>query len=449
MGEFEITCLPIWMAMADKDRLTVRLGIIEGRTHSLYEEILRAPPDGVTYVTDGVASPGSPAPRKRSFAGVLRRSSAVRAVSDRVFVRALPKPGKAPGGVSYGLSRAMSRLAGGKSTADRDSKGFDVFHSAGHSMIENIPWILKNDVHWVVDFEHAASLFGYYGDWRRRVYKKSAQLILEKQLASGYCRKLLPWTEAGRSSLQNIIKSKEIEAKTEALRLAIRPSPPRPKDIEKHDTVRILFVGSANFQGEFWSKGGLEVLESFRLLREQFGQKVELVFRCWMPDELKAKYGSMVGIRTSCDLLPRDEFDKLFWGSDIFLFPAHNSPGLAFLDAMRFGLPVVGKDLWANRETIEDGVTGFLVKPSEKIPYLLPGNLPNWGGDDTDFLSYMKTRDDRVIGDLVERLSRLVESENLRKKMGAAGRKEVEEGRASIKNRNIMLRRIYEESARR
>jgi glycosyltransferase involved in cell wall biosynthesis len=191
------------------------------------------------------------------------------------------------------------------------------------------------------------------------------------------------------------------------------------------------------------------VLESYRLLRERFGDKVELIFRCWMPEELKAKYGSLPGVKTACDILPRDEFDKLFWSSDIFLFPAHNSPGLAYLDAMRFGLPVVGKDVWANRETVEDGVTGFLVEPSDRVPYLLPGEVPNWGGDDSDFLEFMKIRDDRVINDLVDRMSKLVESESLRKKMGAACRKEVEEGRASVKKRNEVLLRVYKEAAER
>ena len=46
-------------------------------------------------------------------------------------------------------------------------------------------------------------------------------------------------------------------------------------------------------------------------------------------------------------------------------------------------------------------------------------------------------------------MMRLVESENLRERMGAAGRKEVEEGKASVSNRNAALRRIYEEAARR
>lgn len=429
--------------------MTVRLGIVEGRTHSLYEELLRAPPEGITYITDGKASPDAPTPKKRPIASTLRRSGVVRAVTDRIFVRALPKPGRAPGGLSYGLSKAMLRLAGGKSTDGTDSQGFDVFHSAGHSMIENIPWILKNDVHWVVDFEHVGSLFGYYGDWRDRLNRRSAKRILAKQLSSPYCKKLLPWTNAAKATVQNIIPSQEIDHKLEVLRLAIRPAPPRPKDIQKHDAVRILFIGSANFQEEFWSKGGFEVLESYRQLRERFGERVELVFRCWMPDELKAKYGSLVGLRTACDVLPRDAFDRLFWDSDIFLFPSHNTPGMAFLEGMRFGLPVVGKDLWANSEIVQDGVHGFLVKPSDKIPYLLPGEVPGWGGDDSNFLQYMKFRDDRVIKDLVESLSKLVESDSLRKRMGEAGRKDVESGRASITKRNETLRRVYEEAARR
>jgi len=61
----------------------------------------------------------------------------------------------------------------------------------------------------------------------------------------------------------------------------------------------------------------------------------------------------------------------------------------------------------------------------------------------------MKQRDDRVITDLVEALSKLAESDNLRKKMGGAGKKVVEGGKASTAKRNTQLRRIYEEAAKR
>ncbi|MDH3366089.1 MAG: glycosyltransferase family 4 protein, partial [Thermoplasmata archaeon] len=295
----------------------------------------------------------------------------------------------------------------------------------------------------------AASLFGYYGNWRKRIYSQRHQKRLAKALSSRYCRKAIPWTEAARKTIEHLVPSKEVAEKTEVVRLAVRPAPPRPSDIEMHDRVRILFMGSSNYKGEFYSKGGLEVLETYKRLREKMGDSVELAFRCWMPDELRGKYASTPGLHVLSDVLPRDMLDRLFWESDIFLFPSHHTPGMAFLEAMRFGLPVVTRDLWANGELVKNGVHGYLVKPSEKIPYYLPGNVPNWSMDDGPFLPYMKMIDDRVVDDFVNKLSTLVGSENTRKAMGAAGKREVEEGDASIGKRNAVYRRIYEESARR
>ena len=433
------------------DEIRVRLGIVEGRSHSLYREFLESPPEGVIYSTEGaVQSSAEPSPTgKRPVASAFRRSSFVRAVADPVFARALPAMDEPPHGLSFKLSKAMFRIAGGKAAQNKDTSVFDIYHSAGTGMLENIPWIIENDLRWVVDLEHVGSLFGYYGDWRKRVYRKSAQKTLGKQLSSRYCRKILPWTDAAKRTIESILPGKEIADKTEVLRLAVRPAPGRKNKPESRDRVRILFVGSANFRGEFWSKGGFEVLESYKLLRERMGDKVELMFRCWMPDEIRKDYSQLPGLHAVTDVLPKDELDDLFWNSDIFLFPAHNSPGMAFLEAMRFGLPVVGKDIWANREIVQDGVIGFLVKPSEKVPYLLPGEVPNWGGDDSFFLDFMKQKDERVVRDLVDALAKLAESESLRKRMGEAGKREVQGGKASTAKRNTQLRQIYEEAARR
>jgi len=435
------------------DTIRVRLAVREGVSHSLYSELVQAPPEGVLYSTDGpaqTAAGSQPAGRARrpSFRG-LRRSSFVRAVTDPLFAASLPREGRGPGGLALTLSRGLYGLAGDKSKTSADKAGFDVFHSAGASMVENIPWIVENDIRWVVDFEHVGSLVGYYGDWRSRVTSNGVRKVLTKQLSSRYCRKLMPWTDAARRGLEAVLPNEVLKERTEVVRLAMRPAPPRPKDIEAHGAVRILFVGSVNFGGEFWSKGGLEALESYRLLREKHGDAVELMFRCWMPDDMRSQYASVPGLHVLSGLLPRDELDRLFWSSDVFLFPAHNSPGLAFLDAMRFGLPVVGKDLWSNRETVTDGVTGYLVDPSRQVPYLLPGEVPNWGGDDTPFVEFMRRRDDAVVSALVDRLSKLVADEGLRRRMGDAGRKEVESGKLSIGRRNAQLTRIYEQASRR
>ncbi len=429
------------------DDIRVRLGVVEG-SHTLYDEFLEAPPEGIHFSTDSPApSADKRAARRGGLGRRLRRSGFVRAVSDPIFARAIPPAGEGPQGFSYRLSKSMMALAGGKSNPD--VKSFDVFHSTGAGMVENIPWVVENDVHWVADFEHVASLFGYYGDWRKRIYRNSSRSVLKRQFSSRYCQKLLPWTDAARQTLEYCVPGKEIQDKVEVLRLAIRPAGTKPSDLQSRDKVRILFVGSTNFRGEFWSKGGYEVLESYKVLREKVGDRVELVFRCWIPDELRKKYEDLPGLVSQCEILPRDKLDRLFWESDIFLFPSHNTPGLAFLEAMKFGLPIVGKNIWANSETVEDGVSGFLVKPSERIPYYLPGNVPNWSMDAGPFLRYMQARDDRVVLDLADRLEKLVNDPSLRRRMGEAGRREVESGRASIRRRNEQLRRIYEEAARR
>lgn len=424
----------------------MQLGVVEGQSHSLYGELIGFPPTDIEY-TSKKSFDVKRLARKNPLAARFRWNSPARFIAFSAFSLCLRETEarsttKLPLRMNPFLHGPLyDSLYGGETT------DFDVLHSAGSAMLERVPWIVRNDIKWMVDLEHVGSLFGIHGNWRRRIYDKSWRKLLTKQLASKYCRRILPWTEAARETIRNILPSKVLEEKTQVLRLAIRKAPSRPANVGGHETVRILFVGSANFQREFWSKGGFEVLESYRRLRERLGSSVELTFRCAIPDQFRKKYGDLPGITVVSDVLPRSSLDRLFWESDVFLFPAHNTPGLAFLEAMRFGLPVVAKDIWANREIVKDGLTGFLVQPSLKIPYCLPGRVPNWSNDDGHFAPFMKIRDDRVIDNLVECISRLVESPSLRRRMGAAGIREVEEGDASIEKRNGQLERIYRDAA--
>ena len=70
--------------------------------------------------------------------------------------------------------------------------------------------------------------------------------------------------------------------------------------------------------------------------------------------------------------------------------------GLVFLEAMALGKPVIAGPLGGAREVVEDGVTGFLIAP-----------------DDLETLT--------------SRLIRILQDEVLRRRLGAAGRKRVEQ----------------------
>ena len=90
------------------------------------------------------------------------------------------------------------------------------------------------------------------------------------------------------------------------------------------------------------------------------------------------------------------DLENEYWGAHLFAFGARGEPlGLAPLEAMAHGLPVVAIDEGGVPESVTDGVTGFLVPPSHL-----------------------------AMGD---RIARLMNDTRLRHRMGEAGRSTVEE----------------------
>jgi len=94
----------------------------------------------------------------------------------------------------------------------------------------------------------------------------------------------------------------------------------------------------------------------------------------------------------------RQDIFRLLQTADIFVLPSRDREGLgiAIIEAMATGLPVVGTDLGGIPEVIEDGENGFLVSP---------GNS----------------------GQLAEALKKLIDDREMRKDMGYRGRKRFEE----------------------
>jgi glycosyltransferase involved in cell wall biosynthesis len=95
--------------------------------------------------------------------------------------------------------------------------------------------------------------------------------------------------------------------------------------------------------------------------------------------------------------LSLEQLKHYYSRSDIFVMPSRQEGfGVVFLEAMALGKPVVAGNHGGAPEIVQDGVTGFLVNP-----------------DDHEALT--------------DRLSRLLQDEPLRRKMGDAGRRRVEE----------------------
>ncbi|GAI75273.1 unnamed protein product [marine sediment metagenome] len=186
-------------------------------------------------------------------------------------------------------------------------------------------------------------------------------------------------------------------------------------------------------------------MEAFSQLNKKY-DNLELVIRSYVPQHIKEKYKKLRNIKIIDKIIPWEELEQEFKFSDIFLFPSHHTPGLAILEAMSYELPVITTDVWANPELVKDGETGFIIKKSEKIQYYVENFIPNWSVPES--LKIIKnTTDPTVVEELVDKTRILIENEELRRRMGRAGRQEIEIGRFSIEKRNEKLRKIFDEAS--
>ena len=89
---------------------------------------------------------------------------------------------------------------------------------------------------------------------------------------------------------------------------------------------------------------------------------------------------------------PREELEKLYENCDIFVAPSrYESFGIIYLEAMKYGKPVIACNSGGTPEVVKDGETGILIKPG-------------------DFLSLAKA------------ISKLINDMGLRENMGKSGK---------------------------
>jgi glycosyltransferase involved in cell wall biosynthesis len=381
---------------------------VAGKMHSLYRNLVDYPPYGYQFITQCTGW-------DKVFS-VASKTKAVYSVQEKALGKIIP----------INLAKAwLERLK-------KPPKGTALTYATGHLVFRKEPW--------VVDLEFVTQLAGYNIKHFKR-YKR----LIEKVLSSEYCKKIICWTEAAKKTVLYNLNRKRFAHKVEVVRLAV-PKKHFTKEHGHKEKIKLLFVGSANIPGEFKYKGGQEVLEAFLILRKKYSN-LELVIRSDIPKDIKARYGSLHNLKLIEGLIPWEQLEQEFRTADIFLFPSHATPGLAILDAISYELPVITTDVWANPEMVENGKTGFVIERSKRVPYYVENFIPNWSYDPTSkFMRTIKTVDPEVVDELVEKTSILIEDEELRKRMGRAGRQEIETGKFSIEKRNEKLKIIFDEA---
>lgn len=145
-------------------------------------------------------------------------------------------------------------------------------------------------------------------------------------------------------------------------------------------------------------KGYAVLLKAFFQISEVHPQ-AHLVFVGEGPDKMQlAKQAAQAGLAESVTFLgDQENIPGLLPALDILAMPSlHEGLGIVALEAMAAGLPVVGTRVGGIPEAVIDGVTGYLVPPSDASA-------------------------------LSEALLRLIEDQILRQQLGEAGRKYVYE----------------------
>jgi glycosyltransferase involved in cell wall biosynthesis len=286
---------------------------------------------------------------------------------------------------------------------------------------------------WIVEVEYAGALIGvrpqHFGRFRR---------VVHRLLASPHCRRIVCWSEAGRRSLADL-GWERIEEKSDVVYYAV---PPKSVVWHPHPgPVKLLFVGSGTSGGAFEGRGS-EIFEVFAALRKRH-QDLEFVVRSDVPAYVKEQYSGLPGLRIIDRRVPREILEREFQSADIFLFPSYYTLPTTILEAMSFELPVVTIDSWANAEYIDDGKTGLVSHH--------PGRIPRYYANtrqpiiiDPQFANLVRAPDREVVDELASRVSLLIENPELRRRMGIAGRWEVEHGRFSLGRMNDKLRHIFD-----
>jgi glycosyltransferase involved in cell wall biosynthesis len=304
--------------------------------------------------------------------------------------------------------------------------------------------IPTNKIPHVITIEHSSSFFSLDDD---RFDSQKSKSSLLKRLENKYCKKILPYSEATKKSLINALgeESTRILDKVEVVypALDLKSIDPYVSKRNNEKDISLLFISR-----HFIDDGARELIKALEILDKKYDVKLRIVTNppqhhreefCRIVKRIKSK-----SIQIVDGVLPRSNlFMDYFSQSDIFVLPSYiHFFGFIMLEAMAFGMPLIGSNTYAIPEIVRNGINGYNVDSeiscfNEK--YMKPkDHVRNYRQAVMDEKLLAPVTDQ-----LVEEIGRIIENDSLRKKMGLESRQMVENGIFSTKERNHKISTIY------
>jgi glycosyltransferase involved in cell wall biosynthesis len=303
---------------------------------------------------------------------------------------------------------------------------------------------------WVIEIEDPTTLFYPLiqngGTCDLRISESPYLPILKALLESDQCKGIVTHIQSTAEMVPTLFGSEIIRKKIFYMPLGVK----LPSRWQRHegrsdgDEIHLLFINSwCQVPENFYVRGGLDILEAFAILHERYPQ-LRLTLRTALP-ALDGHYHRILEsgwVRVINRFLPAEEMAALHANSHIFLLPAARIHIVSLLQAMSYGLAVVGSDGWGMEEYLHHERNGLIVKGRY-------GKV-SWADQTAGMLREdyepMAVVDPVVVQGIVDAVSRLVEDRGLRARLGRAARNEVET-KYTVERWNQNLKTVFDLAA--
>jgi glycosyltransferase involved in cell wall biosynthesis len=191
------------------------------------------------------------------------------------------------------------------------------------------------------------------GPYYRRKPRTGVGLALRRArhaIARGAVTMYTPWSRWAADGLRaEGVPDQRIEVIPPGVDVGFWRRPPVPP--RGPGPLRLLFVG-----GDLDRKGG-------RMLTEVFQQR--FAGRCTLDVVTRAAVSTAPGVRVHRLQANSPELRALYATAELFVMPSSAETfGIATVEAMAAGLPVIVGDTGAAREIVDENLTGWLVQPT-------------------------------------------------------------------------------------
>jgi glycosyltransferase involved in cell wall biosynthesis len=343
--------------------------------------------------------------------------------------------------VQYSFLRPSTRSRVGKSGSAM--KGVVGHYEADDvDLIEAVLSPIRTHSRWVYSLAHIAEACGF--DIDGAAVPRAVRVAKIKDLISRQnFKKLIFWSHAGYNTLGSYagIDPSVLTGKVAVVYPAVRRVPDHLVGYRQRD-LRLLF------SGDFFRKGGVHAVDAFERARKRY-PGISLTVCCdesldfntpnrLLRTEYLHKVNTLPGIVNKGRIAREELMTEVYPNTDIFVSPTYvETFGMAILEAMAFGIPIISTNHFAIPEMIQDGVSGVLIDTTrfhceQLFSDYTVRDIPS------DFREYMT---DAVF----HQMCRLIESLELRRSIGQAAL-DVARTKFSFDCRNATMREIYHQA---